>query len=69
MCVKHGRKFYFQDVEADYLPRTEDEAEELEIKEIQLEPNATANGNDSDDQRPIMQRTTYTKGVRSAVFI
>lgn len=60
---------HFQDVEADYLPRVEDEAEQMEIKEIQLRPKTDENGNISADQPTITQRATYTKNVRSAVFI
>lgn len=57
-----------QDVEANYLPH-EDEAEELEIKEIQLRPQTDENANTPADQRSIARCATYTRDVRSAVFI
>lgn len=41
----------------------------MEIKEIQLRPKTDANANTSADQCTAKQRTTYTKNVRSAVFI
>lgn len=75
--VCHHVEFFFsishffpraQDVEADYLPN-EDEAEQMEIKEIQLRPKTDENANTSADQRSIARCATYTRDVRSAVFI
>lgn len=58
-----------QDVETDYLPKVEDEAEQMEIKEIRLRPKTDGNDSTSADQCTITRRTTYTKDVRPAVFI
>lgn len=56
-------------METDYLPRVEDEAEEMEIKEIQFRAGTDENVNTSADQRTIPQHKAYTKNVRPTVLI